>query len=475
MLFNSFAFLCFLPCFFVGYWFLFNKSTKKQNLFLLAGSYFFYGFWDYRFLSLIILSTIIDFYIGRKIYLESIAKKRKWLLYVSLFSNLGILGIFKYFNFFIDTWIDLMSLVGYETDNYWSLSIILPVGISFYTFQTMSYTIDIHNNKIKPAKNFIHFATFVAFFPQLVAGPIERASTLLPQILAKREFNYEKAVQGLRLILWGMTKKVLVADSLSPTVDMVFQNPEGYGSLTLILVAFYFSIQIYCDFSGYSDIAIGTAKLLGLELMSNFNYPYFSRNIGEFWRRWHISLSTWFRDYVYIPLGGSRHGKIQSLKNIFIIFLLSGLWHGANWTFVFWGGFHALLYLPNFLFNTNRKYLTDSIAGTTILPSVKETAQVLLTFTMVTLAWIFFRSESLHQALTYFENLFSLKNGVIYGKRLLIYPVMLFIFDYMFRNDERLPLNFQYKSIRYTIYIIFIILIILYFNTAPAQFIYFNF
>ena len=268
----------------------------------------------------------------------------------------------------------------------------LPVGISFYTFQTMSYTIDIYKKKLKPTKDFISFASFVSFFPQLVAGPIERASNLLPQILKKREFKYEQGVQGLRLILWGMFKKVVIADSLAPMVDDIFSNYQDFGGGTLWLGAIYFAFQIYCDFSGYSDMAIGTSKLFGFELMSNFKFPYFSRNIGEFWRRWHISLSTWFRDYLYIPLGGSQEGKWKSIRNIFIIFLVSGFWHGANWTFIFWGLFHSILFLPSFIFNTNRKYTTSIIAENTIIPSPKELFQVGSTFILVTIGWVFFRS-----------------------------------------------------------------------------------
>ena len=320
MLFNSIEFLIFLPIVFILYWFVFNKNLRVQNSVVLLSSYFFYGWWDYRFLSLIFLSTVIDYFIGLKIPKQSSDKKQKLLLWCSVLFNLSVLGFFKYYNFFVDSWVDLFYSIGYEIKSIWTLNIILPVGISFYTFQTMSYTIDIYRKKLEPTKDFIAFASFVSFFPQLVAGPIERASNLLPQILNKREFEYEQGVQGLRLILWGMFKKVVIADSLAPMVDNIFGNYQDLGGGTLWLGAIYFAFQIYCDFSGYSDIAIGTAKLFGFELMSNFKFPYFSRNIGEFWRRWHISLSTWFRDYLYIPLGGSQEGKWESIRNIFIIF-----------------------------------------------------------------------------------------------------------------------------------------------------------
>jgi len=355
MLFNSIEFLLFLPIVFVFYWFVLNTNLKAQNSLILISSYVFYGWWDFRFLSLIFLSTIVDYIIGLNIPKQDSDKKQKFLLWCSVLFNLSVLGFFKYYNFFVDSWIDLFSSVGYEIKSVWTLNIILPVGISFYTFQTMSYTIDIYRKKLEPTKDFISFASFVSFFPQLVAGPIERATNLLPQILNKREFKYEQGVQGLRLILWGMFKKVVIADSLAPMVDDIFSYYQDFGGGTLWLGAIYFAFQIYCDFSGYSDIAIGTSKLFGFELMSNFKFPYFSRNIGEFWRRWHISLSTWFRDYLYIPLGGSQEGKWKSIRNIFIIFLVSGFWHGANLTFIFWGLFHSILFLPSFIFNTKRK------------------------------------------------------------------------------------------------------------------------
>ena len=320
MLFNSLEYLIFLPIVFLLYWFIFSKYFKVQNFILLASSYFFYGWWDWRFLFLILFSTIIDYFVGIKIY-DSKSVFKKLFLIISLVFNLGLLGIFKYFNFFIDSWIGLISFFGYELKSTWTLNVILPVGISFYTFQTISYSLDIYYKKIAPTRDFLSFAAFVSFFPQLVAGPIERASNLLPQILRKRSFKYVQGVQGLRLILWGMFKKIVIADSLAIHVNLIFENYSTMDGGVLLLGLIYFSFQIYCDFSGYSDIAIGTAKLFGIELMSNFQFPYFSRDISEFWRRWHISLSTWFRDYLYIPLGGSKNGKFNSMRNIFIIFI----------------------------------------------------------------------------------------------------------------------------------------------------------
>jgi len=372
MLFNSLEYFLFLPIVFFLYWFVFKKNFKLQNLLILISSYVFYGWWDWRFLSLIFLSTVADYFVGLKIYDSQDDKVRKSYLWVSILFNLSLLGFFKYFNFFIDSWIDLLGSFGYEQKSVWTLNVILPVGISFYTFQTMSYSLDIYYKKLKPTKDFISFASFVSFFPQLVAGPIERASNLLPQILTRRVFKYEQGVQGLRLILWGMFKKVVIADSLGIRVDRIFENYQSMDGSVLLLGLVYFSFQIYCDFSGYSDIAIGTAKLFGIELMSNFKFPYFSRDIGEFWRRWHISLSSWFRDYLYIPLGGSKGGKWMSIKNIFIIFIVSGFWHGANWTFILWGLTHALLYIPLFLIGKNRQYTTNVVAENNWFPSIKE-------------------------------------------------------------------------------------------------------
>ena len=474
MLFNSIEFLLFLPIVFVLYWFVFDKKLKYQNLLILVSSYIFYGWWDYRFLSLILLSTIVDYFIGLRISNQASLKNKRILLWCSVLFNLGVLGFFKYYNFFIDSWIDLFSSFGYDIKSIWTLNIILPVGISFYTFQTMSYTIDIFKGKLKPTKDFISFASFVSFFPQLVAGPIERASNLLPQILKKRVFKYEQGVQGLRLILWGMFKKVVIADSLAPVVNDIFGNYQEFGGGTLWLGAIYFAFQIYCDFSGYSDIAIGTSKLFGFELMSNFKFPYFSRNIGEFWRRWHISLSTWFRDYLYIPLGGSQKGKWKSIRNVFIIFVVSGFWHGANWTFIFWGLFHAMLFLPSFIFNTNRKYTTSIIAQNTILPSPKELIQVITTFLLVTIGWVLFRSETIIDAFNYLNKMIVEINIPKSNRAVIPYIIILIVLDFIIRKNERLKSSF----LSHHIYIdsIYLISIVYYFNkNSLSEFIYFAF
>jgi len=476
MLFNSIEFLLFLPTIFFLYWFVFNKNLKYQNTLILVSSYLFYGWWDYRFLSLIFLSTIVDYVIGLSISNQSSKNKQKLLLWGSVLFNLSVLGFFKYYNFFVDSWVELFSSLGYEIKSIWTLNIILPVGISFYTFQTISYTIDIYRKKLEPTKDFISFASFVSFFPQLVAGPIERASNLLPQILKKREFQYDQVIQGLKLILWGMFKKVVIADSLAPIVDDIFSNYQDFGGGTLWLGAIYFSFQIYCDFSGYSDIAIGTSKLLGFELMSNFKFPYFSRNIGEFWKRWHISLSTWFRDYLYIPLGGSQEGKWKSIRNIFIIFLVSGFWHGASWTFIFWGLFHSILFLPTFMFNKNRKYTSSTIAQGILLPSPKEFINLVTTFLLVTIGWVFFRSETIGDSFSYLTLMISNIDIVTHlSPKIIVYILFLVLVDWTQRFNERnLFSNFP-KFIFRIFVIICVFLILINFKNESQQFIYFDF
>ena len=474
MLFNSLEFIIFLPTVFCLYWFVFQKNLKIQNSLLLVSSYVFYGWWDWRFLSLIFLSTVVDYFVGLKIHDSNEKKLKKSYLWISIIFNLGLLGFFKYFNFFIDSWIDLLGAFGYEYKSIWTLNVILPVGISFYTFQTMSYSLDIYYGKLKPTKDFISFASFVSFFPQLVAGPIERASNLLPQILYNRIFQYEKGVQGLRLILWGMFKKVVIADSLAWRVDLVFNNYNTMGGGDLLVGLIYFSFQIYCDFSGYSDIAIGTAKLFGIELMSNFKFPYFSRHIGEFWRRWHISLSSWFRDYLYIPLGGSKYGKWKSLRNIFIIFIVSGFWHGANWTFIMWGLIHAMLYVPLFLIGKNREYTTDVVAQNKFFPSIKELYQMGITFLSITIAWVFFRSENISNSFDYLIRMFTKISLPTDNRGGILFILLLIILEWFMRHDERKTL-FTYNKIFNWILILVSSYIVIYFFSSNQQFIYFQF
>tara|TARA_B110000879_G_scaffold212198_1_gene307403 strand:- start:2372 stop:3610 length:1239 start_codon:yes stop_codon:yes gene_type:complete len=411
--------------------------------------------------------------IGLNISNQSSKNNQKILLWCSVLFNLGVLGFFKYYNFFIESWIDLFSSIGYEINSVWTLNIILPVGISFYTFQTMSYTIDIFKGKLNPTKDFVSFAAFVSFFPQLVAGPIERATNLLPQILNKREFKYEQGVQGLKLIFWGLFKKVVIADTLAPVVNDIFENYQDFGGVTLWLGAIYFAFQIYCDFSGYSDIAIGTSKLFGFEVMSNFKFPYFSRNIGEFWRRWHISLSTWFRDYLYIPLGGSKKGKRISLINIFIIFLVSGFWHGANWTFIVWGLFHSILFIPSFIFKTNRKYVSSIIAENSLMPTPKEFIQVGITFILVTIGWVFFRSETIGDSFNYIINMTqNFQIPKLNFAKYLVFIFVLLITDWYFRKDERLEKG-KINIIFFGIVAVYLVSKII--MSANTEFIYFEF
>ncbi len=403
MLFNSIEFAIFLPVVFLLYWFVFNKNLKLQNLFIVVASYVFYGWWDWRFLFLIAFTSFCSWGSGLLIekYKDS-PRKAKTISALNIVLNLLILGVFKYYDFFAK---EFAQLFGLSSDGL-LLNIILPVGISFYTFQALSYSIDVYRGKLAPTHDVIQFFAFVSFFPQLVAGPIERATNLLPQFEKARHFDYDTAVDGMRQILWGLFKKMVVADNCAIYVDQVFNNYQSQSGSTLLLAAVMFSFQIYGDFSGYSDIAIGTAKLFGIKLMRNFNMPYFSRDIAEFWRRWHISLTTWFRDYVYIPLGGSRVSKAKVVRNTFVIFLLSGFWHGANWTFIVWGAYHALLFLPLILLGKNRKY-TDVVAAGRWLPTWKEAGQMLLTFLLAVVGWIIFRASNITEAWHYLCGMFD--------------------------------------------------------------------
>ena len=397
MLFNSIEFLFFLPIVFIIYWFFCAKSVSLQNMVLLCASYVFYGWWDWRFLFLIIFSTCLDFLLGIKIHNSKLSKKKFYLI-ISIVFNLLILGFFKYFNFFINSLNEGLYSLGFTIDT-WSLNVILPVGISFYTFQTLSYSIDVYNKKLNPTKDFISYSAFVSFFPQLVAGPIERAKNLLPQFINKREFNSINAINGLSLILYGLFKKLVIADRLAIYVNSVFNDYSTYSSISLIIAVVFFAFQIYCDFSGYSLVARGTAKLFGFELMVNFNRPYFAQSITDFWRRWHISLSTWFRDYLYIPLGGSRLSTKRTYINLMIVFVVSGLWHGANWTFVFWGLIHGLLAIIYLLLSNNSKRKNYSW--------VRKYLNILIVFVLVNFAWIFFRSDSINHAFNYIYYVFQ--------------------------------------------------------------------
>ena len=460
MLFNSLDFALFLPIVFLLYWFVFKNKLKAQNALIAIASYVFYGWWDWRFLSLILFSTLVDYTIGRLLLKENDQLKRKVFLWISIAVNLGFLGFFKYYNFFLDNFIDAFTFFGYSIKGN-SLNIILPVGISFYTFQTMSYTIDVYRKKLTPTTDFVAFTAFVSFFPQLVAGPIERATNLLPQFYKNREFNYSQAIEGMRQILWGLFKKVVIADNCAEYANIIFNSSEDLSGSSLIIGALFFTFQIYGDFSGYSDIAIGTARLFGFNLMKNFAFPYFSRDIAEFWRRWHISLSTWFRDYLYIPLGGSRGGLWMKIRNTFIIFIVSGFWHGANWTFIVWGALNAVYFLPLLLRGNNRNNL-NVVAENGLLPSLKEVFQVLTTFGLTVLAWIFFRADSMTHALGIVSEIFSSSTFSIpdFDKRHMAFYFMplliVFVLFEWFGRREDFALskieNKWKKPIRYFIY-----------------------
>ncbi len=405
MFFNSLQFAIFLPIVFIFYWFFANKSRKYQNFILILASYYFYSCWDWRFLFLLVFSTLLDYFSAIKIEGSQTKSGKKFWLWLCISINLGFLGVFKYYNFFAESFAELLNGFGFHTSPV-LLNLILPVGISFYTFHGLSYIIDIYYGRIKSERNFVDYSLFVSYFPLLVAGPIERATHLLPQLKVKREFNFEKAKEGVYQIIWGLVKKVVIADSCAIYANEIFDNHNSMNSLSLILGAVYFAFQIYGDFSGYSDIALGTSKLFGIDLLKNFNYPYFSRDIAEFWRRWHISLSSWFRDYLYIPLGGSKGSKLFQVRNTFIIFLVSGFWHGANWTFIAWGLINAIYFLPLLLSNQNRKNLDNFSLGFTI-SSFRIVLNIITTFCLSTLAWIFFRSETIHQAITYIQRMFT--------------------------------------------------------------------
>jgi len=405
MFFNSLQFAIFLPIVFICYWFFANKSRKYQNFILILASYYFYSCWDWRFLFLLVFSTLLDYFSAIKIERSQTKSGKKFWLWLCISINLGFLGVFKYYNFFAESFAELLNGFGFHT-NPVLLNLILPVGISFYTFHGLSYIIDIYYGRIKSERNFVDYSLFVSYFPLLVAGPIERATHLLPQLKVKREFNFEKAKEGIYQIIWGLVKKIVIADSCAIYANAIFDNHNSMNSLSLILGAIYFAFQIYGDFSGYSDIALGTSKLFGIDLLKNFNYPYFSRDIAEFWRRWHISLSSWFRDYLYIPLGGSKGSKLFQVRNTFIIFLVSGFWHGANWTFIAWGLINAIYFLPLLLLNQNRKNLDNFTLGFNF-SSVRILFSIVTTFCLTSLAWIFFRSKTIHDAIAYIQRMFT--------------------------------------------------------------------
>jgi D-alanyl-lipoteichoic acid acyltransferase DltB (MBOAT superfamily) len=479
MLFNSLTFLVFLPIVFVLYWLVQNRSLRLQNALLIAASYIFYGWWDYRFLSLIIISSLVDYLVGLALSREEQTHKRRLLLSVSVLTNLGILGFFKYFNFFIASFADILAALGLHVSMP-ALSIVLPVGISFYTFQTMSYTIDIYRREISATRDPISFFAFVSFFPQLVAGPIERAKSLLPQFEKRREFDLNTATDGLRQALWGMLKKVVIADNLAAHVDAIYGNWSSHDGLTLVIATFFFAIQIYCDFSGYSDIAIGVGRLFGFSLRRNFAFPYFSRDIGEFWRRWHISLSTWFRDYVFIPLGGNRVGQPRHIFNIVVTFVVSGLWHGANWTFVIWGLLHGLYYVGSMYTGSTSRHKAVVAEGH-LFPRPTELLQLAFTFVLVLISWVFFRARSLSEVFGIFSHIgsSSFYNAGYWHMQYASYIVMaaiLLAVEWIQRNKQHaLQIEHTSRAWRWAVYIVCTLTILILGNFGEVDFIYFQF
>lgn len=482
MLFNTLHFALFLSIVFLIYWCVVNKGFKIQNIVLLLASYFFYACWDWRFLFLLIFSTFLDFFTGLRMDKSNNQRTKKFWFWICIVINLGFLGLFKYYNFFINSLSEVLLKNGIQMDLF-TLNVILPVGISFYTFHGLSYVIDIYKNKIKAEKSFFDYSVFVCFFPLLVAGPIERATHLLPQLKKNRIFNRENAIDGLRQILWGLFKKVVIADNCAHFANIIFDNSSCYSGSTLVIGALLFTFQIYGDFSGYSDIAIGTARLFGIDLIRNFAFPYFSRDIAEFWRRWHISLSSWFRDYLYIPLGGSHGSIVKKIRNILIIFLISGFWHGANWTFIIWGLLNALFIMPSIIFKTNRNNL-EIVAKGKLFASFKEIIQMVITFMLIVFAWIFFRCSSVSHAFEFVsgvfsQSLFSMPDSKIFtlSKPLFLLIIIFIMIEWIGREQsygiEKLFFN-RAPFLRWMFYYLLIIVIFL-FAGSNQQFIYFQF
>jgi D-alanyl-lipoteichoic acid acyltransferase DltB (MBOAT superfamily) len=488
MLFNSIEFALFLPIVFLIYWSI-AKNVKVQNVFLLTASYFFYAWWDWRYLSLVLLCSITNYTAGILMMNTDLQKRRKIILTICCLVSFCVLGIFKYYDFFVTSFVSAFDLIGIHLQAK-ILHLIMPVGISFYTFHTLSYTIDVYRRKLEPTKDIVSFFLFVSIFPLAMAGPIERATNLLPQIYKRRTFDYALAVDGMRQILWGLFKKAVIADNCATYANQIFDNYSTLPGGTLLLGAIFFTFQIYGDFSGYSDMALGVGKLLGFNFLKNFSFPYFSRNIAEFWKRWHISLNTWFQDYLYIPLGGSRGTKWQVVRNTFIIFLVSGFWHGANWTFIAWGTYHALLFLPSILLGTNRKY-KNIVAENRILPSIKELFQMGSTFFLVVFGWIFFRANSITEAVHYIsrilsKSLFSFQ--VVGRKTTFLFILICMLVEWMFRDKQfGLQIDTQsnryvvgegnllkYRHIRWILYLLLAFIIII-FRGNQAEFIYFQF
>ena len=487
MLFNSFEFAAFLPIAFLIHWFACGKSARAQNACLLALSAFFYAWWDWRFLFLLAFAGLCTWASGLALA-RSRERERsdppprlspKFFCGANVVVLIAVLGVFKYYDFFAREF--AAAFLGGNASGL-LLSVVLPVGISFYTFSALSYTIDLYRGKVAVARSPIDVLAYLSFFPQLFAGPIGRASELFPQYARRRVFDYAQGTDGLRQMLWGFFKKMVVADNCAKAVDLVWADYAGFNGSTLALVAVLYSIQIYCDFSGYSDMAIGCAKLFGIRLSPNFLFPYFSRDVAEFWRRWHISLNAWFRDYLYIPLGGSREGRAKTIRNTLIIFTVCGFWHGANWTFIAWGLFHGLLFVPRLLAGT-RKKPEPVVAENSFLPSLRECIQMLTTFVLVTVGWVFFRAPTIHDAFAFFERM--LCSGTLLTKPLveissgrfpLVFVPVLFLVEWFARRREHALERVPVRNVvlRWAAYFV-LGCVILQYDGGAEQFIYFQF
>ena len=483
MLFNSISFLIFLPIVYGLYWWIqswenFKHTISVQNILLLIASYFFYAYWNIWFLGLLIFSTSLDYFSGLKIESSATNQHKKIWFWLSICINLGLLGLFKYFNFISINLSELLGNFGW-TYQPMLLLIALPIGISFYTFHGLSYVIDIYHDKIKAEKNILNYSLFVCFFPLLVAGPIERAQHLIPQLVQRKVFNRAKTINGLQQMLWGFFKKIVIADNCAVFVNQIFSDYENLNSSSLFIGAIFFSFQIYGDFSGYTDIALGAARLFGIELFNNFSYPYFSKSINEFWKRWHISLTSWFRDYIYIPMGGNRVNPIRKIINTIFVFLISGFWHGANWTYISWGFLNSIFILPKTL-----SQKTQSIDSNKIANKVIGAIKMLFTFLTVSILWVFFRSKTVYDASKYLQNLVFKWNSILPDfngrKSALVLSIIIFVFMIFewIGKSHNCPLvftnSFKNKWLKWGFYYA-IIFSILYFYRGNDQFIYFQF
>jgi alginate O-acetyltransferase complex protein AlgI len=479
MSFVSLDFAVFLPLVFLLYWFIFNRSIHLQNLLIVIASYVFYGWWDWRFLFLMGISSMLDYGVGLGLRSENRIPVRKCWLWISIAGNLGLLGYFKYYNFFAESFADAISFFGYSP-SISTLNIILPVGISFYTFQTMSYSIDVYRRKMEPTTNLIAFLAYVSFFPQLVAGPIERAIDLLPQFMKKRFFTYETAVEGLKQILWGLFKKMVIANGCGLYVSQVFNQSDLPNGSSYFIAALLFLIQLYADFSGYSDMAIGMAKLFGFQLTQNFAYPFFSRSIPEFFRKWHITLITWFREYLYFPLGGNRGKFITRLRNTFVVFTVIGFWHGANWTFVVWGALCAVFFIPSLLAKPKNSDQAIADSESKAFPTPLAMLQMISTFVLLAISGIFFRSDSMSYALSAYAQLFStslFSTPLPVNYQLVLLTSFLFIFEWINRNKQFALENFGNRIPKILRWMLYLLLVFITFHFAgfDKEFIYFQF